>query len=611
MPEKKIKPKELQTSNISKEVKKYSIENSLHPTKIDFDVVNCITEYCEIQNANDQIQDWRVMDAALMEKLGDDDFILNENIRLRQKYEIRLKEKDEDSGFSLNISFGENKSMTKLAILIRKDSKIKISRDLTEKIISEIEKEKLLHGYFIRVWNADLQTGVSSLVINLSENGKLTKDYQINIGSCHGGSKSVDDKMFFYYKTKKEAQGKDKTFIGVKQNELIMEYRRPQEGEPGRNCKGQYIPTQEPRVTQEPKFEVGDGIEIKEDDDTIKYFAAKNGVVTFEDNVYNVVTDMSFAMLNFKETGSIKAGLDSGVKLNIEEKDPMKDAISAGVDIEVSEIDLKGNLGGDTKIKVKKLKVEGQTHTTSYSWAEDADIARHKGLIEGHKIKIASLESGKVIADEVRVVSAMGGDIRAKRVSINTLGSHVTVHASESIVINNIKGENNKLYITGAGDANVYKDYQRVKVSIEEFEQEMRYTGQTIEDYKQKIQQDKQNAIDLKEKLLEYKEKNIKPPQTLMNDFQRLKQVIKDNKSLEKKILKREKALQTLANADENIYDAEVLINNGWEGHSSVIFYSLSEDEGVEITPKEGTVKIYMLKAHEDDPDSYDQIIEE
>jgi hypothetical protein len=417
--------------------------------------------------------------------------------------------------------------------------------------------------------------------------------------------------MYFYYKTKKEAKGKDKSFIGVKKDELIMEYKKAVEGEPGRNCKGEYVPTTEPKVEHEPNFEVGDGIEIKDDEESIKYYAGKNGVVTFEDNTYNVVTDMSFAMLNFKETGSIKAGLDSGVKLSIEEKDPMKDAIGAGVDIEVTELTIKGNLGLDTKIKVKKLVVEGQTHTQSYAWAEEADIARHKGLIEGNHIKIGNLESGRVVADEVKVVSAMGGEIRANKVYINNLSSHCTVYAKESIVINTIKGENNKLYITGAGDAKVYKDYQRVKVSLEEFEKEMRYTGQTIDDYKAKIDEDKQKGILLREKLLEYKNKNVKPPRTLMHDFQKIKEIIKENKELEKKILKREKALKSLADADESIYSAEVLINNGWEGHSSVIFYYLSEDEGREITPRNGTNRVYMIKAHENDPDSYDQIMEE
>lgn len=605
----KVLPREVQTSNVAKEIKKYSIENSIHPAKVDFDIVNVTTEYCEIQNGNEQIQDWHILDGGMLEKLKDKSFILNPNIRFRQKYELRLKKKDENSDLMLDLSFGENKSMTKLAILIKKESKIKMCRDLAEKIMQEIEKEKLKHGYFIRVWNTELQSGVSTLVINFSEDGKLTKDYQINIGGCEGGSKPINDKMIYHYKTKKEARA-DINYIGVKEQELLLEYIKPQAGFAGRNCKGEYIPAMEATVTQAPKFNIGDGIEVKEDNETIKYYAKKNGVITFNSNTYNVVTDISFAMLNFRETSSIKAGLDSGVKLSIEEKDPLKDAVGAGVDIEVTELTIKGNLGRDTKIKVNKLKVEGQVHTSSNIYAKEAEIGRHKGFIEGEKIIIDKLESGKIIAEEARITTAMGGEIRAKRVYINNLVSNCTVYAKESIVINNMKGDNNKLHITSAGDYEIYKEYMRIKNSFEEFEKQLRYTGKTIEDYKEKIKEDKLKAKELKEKLLEYKQKNIKPPTTMVNDFHKMKELIQENRELEEKIIDRENALMTLKSADDCLYKGEVMINNGWEGHSSVIFDYLSADEHLELRPRDGVMKVTLQKADENDIDSIDEIIE-
>jgi hypothetical protein len=608
--EKKISAKEIQTSNVSKEIKKYSIETTLHPAKIDFDIINVTTEYCEIVDGNEQIQDWHILDSTSSPKVKNKDFLLNEDIRFRQKYELRMKPKEEDEDFHLEMSFGENKSMTKLAILIKKESKLKMSRDLADRIIKEIEKEKLKHGYFIRIWNDGLDQQVSTMVINFSEYGKLSKDYQINIGSCENGAKPVNDLINYHYKNKKGIKP-NASFIGVKEQELIIEYIKPKAGEAGRNCKGEYIEAKEAVVKHQPTFNIGDGVEMVEDDDSIKYYAKKNGVVMFKDNLYDVVNDISFAMLDFRKTGSIKAGLDSGVKLTIEEKDPMKDAIGSGVSIEVTELNINGNLGRDTDIKAKKVKVEGQVHTSAQIWADESEIGRHKGLVEGGKVRIERLESGKVIADDVRIVDAMGGDIRAKRVNINNLHSHCTIHAVESIVINQIVGDNNKLIITGAGDVKVYKKYQRIKNSLEEFEQQMRYTGQTIDDYKDKINEDKAKGNEIKSRLLEYKEKNIKPPTALMNDFARIKEVILKNKELEKKIKNRENALHSLISADETMYSAEVLVNKGWQGHSSVIFYYLSEDEGMEIRPRDGTMKIYLKKATEGDPDSFDQIIED
>ena len=78
--------------------------------------------------------------------------------------------------------------------------------------------------------------------------------------------------------------------------------------------------------------------------------------------------------INFKTTGSITAGLDSEVSMNVKELDTTKDAVGSGMTVEVTEIDIEGNTGPNSVVYAHKASVGGQTHKDSKIRADKLDI---------------------------------------------------------------------------------------------------------------------------------------------------------------------------------------------------------------------------------------------
>jgi len=50
------------------------------------------------------------------------------------------------------------------------------------------------------------------------------------------------------------------------------------------------------------------------------------------------------------------------------------------MEVEVSEIDVKGNVGAGAKVHAKRASIEGQTHKESKIYADDLTINIHKGI---------------------------------------------------------------------------------------------------------------------------------------------------------------------------------------------------------------------------------------
>ncbi|HFU73976.1 MAG TPA: hypothetical protein ENK65_00320, partial [Helicobacteraceae bacterium] len=144
--------------------------------------------------------------------------------------------------------------------------------------------------------------------------------------------------------------------------------------------------------------------------------------------------------ISFKTTGSIETQLDADVSINVKESDSLKDAIGMGMEVEVNEINVEGNVGPNAVIKAKKASVEGQTHQSSEVHDDELSINIHKGTAYAKSITSTRLEHGTVEADTVHVTQAIGGVIRAKEITIELLGSHVTMSATKTITVQQLKG---------------------------------------------------------------------------------------------------------------------------------------------------------------------------
>jgi len=170
---------------------------------------------------------------------------------------------------------------------------------------------------------------------------------------------------------------------------------------------------------------------------------------------YNILNTIDISEISFKTTGTIDTDLDTDITINVKKENPLEDAIEKGMHVKVKNLSIEGSIGPGTKITAQKVDITGQTHTESSIECDNAHLGLHKGKITCRKAEINTLEGGEIIADEVIIKSAMGGKIRAKRITIEILGAHVVMEASQVIEIKRVKGEENKFIF----DASINKDF--------------------------------------------------------------------------------------------------------------------------------------------------------
>jgi hypothetical protein len=583
------------TTLVMKEVKNFAANHGVVPKKVDVIINDIITEYYEdSENAEAK---WLEFDSTNLHKLEDEEFLSDENISIRQKYELSLGKKEPNEDFDLHMVFGTNKTKTKLAVLIKKNSILTVNDDLADNIVDEINKERIKSGYLLDVWDEqDIRKKVNTLVVSISENGKMLKDIQIPISSVLGPKYPVNDKLVYHYKHKDDDKPKKDglNFIGVNKEELLIEYVKPKDGKAGRNCKGEIIPVAKPVCNNEPKFDVGPNIRKEEDENAIKYIANADGVISFENGVYDVSNSMDFDKLDFKETGSIKAGLDTGVTLNIEEEDPMKDAIGTGIEVEVTEINLVGNVAKDTKLSARKMVIKGQVHNDSELSADEAEIDRLKGFLKAQDAHILNLENGTVYADSVKIDFARGGEVHANTIDISDLKSNTILMAKDNIVIQNIIGDNNKIIITPYASPEIKEDIEKIKSDIEEFNKELHFTGKSISDYRLKIRDNNDKYNELKAKMDQYKQEKKEIPAIMMTELEKMEITLRQDQKMEEKLNKRDEDIKKLRSYDASLYNAKIEFIGDYSGFNTVIFKYCSVDDEIEINPQDGVSEVYL-----------------
>ena len=356
----------------------------------------------------------------------------------------------------------------------------------------------------------------------------------------------------------------------------------------------------------EPTFKVSDKITIIDTPQSIQYKAIVNGYIVFENDTYDIRDELDLNEISFKSTGSIETKLDADVTLKVKENDIFKDAVGMGMDVEVSEIEIDGNVGPNAKVFAKKAVVNGQTHKTSSVHADELSINVHKGEAYGKKVHITRLEQGSVVGDSVEISQAIGGNIKAKEVSIDLLGSHVNITASQTIEIKKMQGSENRFIIDPFGVESVDENIDEKEQELTNIDERVKFLTREIEKYTAVLQTNERSFLEVKKKLIYYKKNNITMPEAFVKSFKQyqklqqhiidLKAEVDDNKANREKI---NIAIHTIQN---NIYSARVINRDRWVGYNEIRFKLTDPPMDVVYSPREDSLeKIFALVKTDDD----------
>jgi len=608
--ERGFRPFVVRTDNIAKELVSTAANYGVKASSLDFNLLEVQTFLAKGDNAESEEE----VSSDELVNLNDKALLADSNIHIRQLYEIEVVKADKNAPFSkLNISIGANSSMSRLFASIKPGSVLTYYEGIENDFRAFINRRKLRAHMFVGFWNGKLAEEIEKFIAKVHVEGTLNVQEKISfeVGCALEPIDTVDDKLIIHYldaDDKEELEKVDHSkrgFVhGVTADEIVIEYIKAKKGEPGRNCRGEFIDTREPVIANAPSFNVTDKIEVVENDERIQYKAIESGYIVFENNTYDIKIEMDVTEISFKTTGSIDAGVDTDVSINVKEADAFKDAIGAGMEVEVNEINVDGNVGNNAKIKARKVGIEGQTHQSSYIEADDIKVNIHKGKIKGKNVEISRLEQGIVEAEYVEVFQATGGKIIAKEVVIDTLASHVSIIASSKIEIKHLKGSENSFTISPI----LYEEDKKALSGNEDELTLQRRKIRELEDEvikKQKVLKDNEGAIaDLKKRLAHYQKSGAKVPGSFVAKFKEFQDFQKHLLSLKKELKQNEDMLALLmAKTDalqDDVLKAKIINHDSYQGHNEIHFKLVEPDIELYHVPTGGSdEKCFMLKRDE------------
>ena len=606
-----FKPFVVRTENIAKELVSTASNYGIKASSLDFNLLEVQTFVSKEGETNTEDE----IGVDELDDLNDKALLSDPKMLIRQVYEIEIVPTSDESPFSLlQLSIGANPSMSRLFATIKPGSVVSYYDGIQEDLRKFITKRKLRANMLVGFWDGKVEEELAKLVakIQVAQTLKVDEKISFEVGECLEPVATVDDKLILHYETEKNENNMAKVdyskrgFVqGVQEGELLMEYIKPKKGEPGRSCRGTFIEAAEPVISAVPAFSVSDKIDVVENDKSTEYRAKHSGYIVLENNDYDIHVEMEVAEISFKTTGSIDAGVDTDVSINVKEADAFKDAIGEGMEVEVNEINVDGNVGNNAIIKARKANIQGQTHQSSYIEADEVEINIHKGRAKGKKVKVSRLEQGIIEAESVEVTQATGGKIIAKEVLIDTISSHVDIVASAKIEIKNFKGEENTFTITPVL-------YEEDKESLHEKDEELIKQKRKIRgleeeiEKKQKVLNDNQSSIiDLKKRLAHYKDSGTKMPGSFVIKFKEFQDLQKSLVAVKKELSQNEEMLELLAagtmKLQEDILKSKIINHDTYKGHNEIRFKILEPEQELYYVPRGvGQEKCFMLKYDEE-----------
>jgi len=604
-PKKEFEEKTVVCENVNNELLKVSKEYNIPLSKLDFDILKVKT-YIKLE------EDYVEADEETLALLNSEKFLLNENMEIKQVYEIKIKKYKPKNGFEILGKVELNKYLTHAKFHLSHKSDLKNYNEV--EFYKEMNKKKLKNSLIINIMDEQLKKDIKNLTKKLIT-GELKEDYEIELCKGIDPVLSVEGKIIYHYKRKKKSVKKELIYP-VKYNDVLIEIIKPKEGRIGRNCKGKVILVSQPKEFKIPEIIYDEQtIDKKEDENKILYIAKKDGFITIEDKKYIIKDRLEIKQINIK-TGNVQDGDEAKVKLDVKESDALKEAIGDDMIVETKELIVRGNVGNKAKIKSVTLKIEGQTHKNSLIESVSAKINKHKGKLKAKNILINSLEGGEVTGKKIKIKNAIGGVVIGHDIEIENLLSHTKIYALNKIVIKNLKGEENLLAISPKkvlGGEDIDGLLQRVK----EIEQNINILKREIKKKKEIIEKNRFAYEELKNIYIANRQQNkktnpavlmkLKEHKLLHENYQKLKEKLKNNQK------DKEELLEIIDNIQNAIYNAKIISLSPWKAYNRIEFdiieppislkYDTKGDEGIcgfKIKFIGETPKIIKIKVNND-----------
>lgn len=582
---------------------------------IDFDIIEIKTE-CKVAGESQP----RQIPAEKLNIFDDDNFFVEKVESIKQNYLVKFYDTRQVKPTPLpNVAISANKNLTKILATVSQNADTIYFKEFDKKLVNFIYKKMIKVGILVGIRNKTMLEEVAKIYSVLRVKEFIDKDYTFVVTAGVNVNPSADDALVFHYKNKnknKSADENDKVdyanrgyLLGVTENELIFEYVKLREGANGRDVRGNLLPTQKAKATIAKMPEHTENIYSKEDEEGTKFFSKKSGYVQEEKGVFDIKDELDVNEISFKTTGSVDTGLDTNVTLNVKEKDLTKDAIGTGMTVEANEINIEGNVAANAVVKANKVVIGGQTHAKALIEAKDAKIAVHIGSFDGEYVEIDRLEGGKVKAKKAVIKSAIGGEIIAESVVIDTLVSNSNIIIADTLEIKKLKGVNNKILVDFSMIKNTGEQINERMAKIKAIREQIVKMPRTLESKRCVIEENKGPINVIKAKIEELKSTNNTPPVTFMKKLKEYQQLVHEYNALLKEFREKKAAIAELkseiANIQDGIFNSKVINHSNWREFNEIKFRLVDPARDITYSTRENEIArvITIAKVETEDGD--------
>lgn len=604
---------EVETANPYGEILNLAKHFGVDSKFIDFDIMEIKTE-CKVVGESQP----RQVPAEKLNIFDDDKFFVEKVESIKQNYLVKFYDTRQVKPTPLpNVAINANKNLTKILATVSQNADTVYFKEFDKKLINFIYKKLIKVGILVGIRNKTMLEEVAKIYSVLRVKEFIDKDYSFVVTAGVNVNPSADDALVFHYKNKnKSTDENDKIdysnrgyLLGVTENELIFEYVKLREGANGRDVRGKLLPTQKAKATIAKMPEHTENIYSKEDEEGIKFFSKKSGYVQEEKGVFDIKDELDVNEISFKTTGSVDTGLDTNVTLNVKEKDLTKDAIGTGMTVEANEINIEGNVAANAVVKANKVVIGGQTHAKALIEAKDAKIAVHIGSFDGEYVEIDRLEGGKVKAKKVVIKSAIGGEIIAESVIIDTLVSNSNIIIADTLEIKKLKGVNNKILVDFSMIKNTGEQINERMAKIKTIREQIVKMPRTLEFKRCVIEENKGPINVIKAKIEELKSTNNTPPVTFMKKLKEYQQLVHEYNALLKEFREKKAAIAELkseiANIQDGIFSSKVINHSNWREFNEIKFRLVDPARDITYSTRENEIArvITIAKVETEDGD--------
>ena len=604
---------EVETANPYGEILNLAKHFGVDSKFIDFDIMEIKTE-CKVAGESQP----RQIPAEKLNIFDDDNFFVGKVESIKQNYLVKFYDTRQVKPTPLpNVAINANKNLTKILATVSQNADTVYFKEFDKKLINFIYKKLIKVGILVGIRNKTMLEEVAKIYSVLRVKEFIDKDYSFVVTAGVNVNPSADDALVFHYKNKnKSTDENDKIdysnrgyLLGVTENELIFEYVKLREGANGRDVRGKLLPTQKAKATIAKMPEHTENIYSKEDEEGIKFFSKKSGYVQEEKGVFDIKDELDVNEISVKTTGSVDTGLDTNVTLNVKEKDLTKDAIGTGMTVEANEINIEGNVAANAVVKANKVVIGGQTHAKALIEAKDAKIAVHIGSFDGEYVEIDRLEGGKVKAKKVVIKSAIGGEIIAESVIIDTLVSNSNIIIADTLEIKKLKGVNNKILVDFSMIKNTGEQINERMAKIKAIREQIVKMPRTLESKRCVIEENKGPINVIKAKIEELKSTNNTPPVTFMKKLKEYQQLVHEYNALLKEFREKKAAIAELkseiANIQDGIFSSKVINHSNWREFNEIKFRLVDPARDITYSTRENEIArvITIAKVETEDGD--------